>query len=184
MANFFSFFTIQSNLLVLVSVVGLVLAADRDGPLWRVVRLDALVCITVTGLVYFVVLRPLAHLTGWSQVADLGLHTFTPILAVLGWLLFGPRPRCTWATFGWSLVFPVAWLAYTLIRGPVVQWYPYPFLEVTTHGYARVFLNCVLVALLLTGLAALFVGLDRKLPRAPVQPEQPRVLPDRVHDHS
>lgn len=184
MVNFFSFFTIQSNLIVLVSVAGLVLAADRDGPLWRVVRLDALVCITVTGLVYFTVLRPLAHLTGWSKVADLGLHTVTPILAVLGWLLFGPRPRLTWTVLAWSLVFPLAWLAYTLIRGPIAQWYPYPFLEVTTHGYPRVFANCAMVALLLIGLGALFVGLDRKLPKAPAQPEKPRVLPERVHDHS
>ncbi|NUR31669.1 MAG: Pr6Pr family membrane protein [Catenulispora sp.] len=183
MANFFSFFTIQSNLIVLAVAVSLVLFADRDGRLWRVARLDSLVCISVTCLVDLTVLRPQHHLTGWSNVADLGLHVVTPILAVLGWLLFGPRPRFAWTTLAWSLVFPLAWLAYTLIRGTIVDWYPYPFIDVITHGYARVAANCLNVALLLIGFAALFVGLDRRLPRSPVQSGEPRVLLDRVHDH-
>lgn len=170
LANFFSFFTIQSNLIVLAVAISLVLAADRDGPVWRVARLDALVCITVTCLVDLTVLRPIQHLAGWSNVADLGLHVVTPILVVLGWLLFGPRPRFTWGTLAWSLVFPLAWLAYTLIRGPIVGWYPYPFIEVATKGYARVAVNCLLVALLLIGLGLVFVWLDRRLPRSPVQP--------------
>ena len=119
----------------------------------------------------------------WSNVADLGLHVVTPILAVLGWLLFGPRPRFRWATLAWSLVFPLAWPAYTLIRGTIVAWYPYPFIDVVSHGYARVAVSCLMVALLLIALAALFVGLDRRLPKSPVQPEEPEVLLDRVHDH-
>lgn len=170
MANFFSYFTIQSNLIVLAAAIALTLAADRDGPFWRVVHLDALICITVTCLVDVTVLRPQQHLAGWSNVADLGLHVITPTLLVAGWLLFGPRPRFGWDTLAWSLVFPVAWLVYTLLRGPVVTWYPYPFIDVITHGYPRVTVNVAVVALLLIGLGAAFVGLDRKLPEAPVQP--------------
>lgn len=170
MANFFSFFTIQSNLIVLGAAVALILAADRDGVLWRVIHLDALICITVTCLVDIVVLRPEQHLAGWSNVADLGLHVITPILLVLGWLFFGPRPRFAGSALGGAVVFPLAWLAYTLIRGPIVEWYPYPFIDVITHGYARVAVNVFFVALLLLGLGAVFVWLDRRLPRAPVQP--------------
>ena len=44
-------FAIQSNLLVAFTAVTLALRADRDGPVWRVARLDALLGITVTGLV-------------------------------------------------------------------------------------------------------------------------------------
>lgn len=183
MANFFSFFTIQSNLLVLGVAVSLVLLADRDGPFWRIARLDALICISVTCLVDLTVLRPHHHLAGWSNVTDLGLHVVTPVLAVLGWLLFGPRPRLGWGTLAWSLVFPLAWLAYTLIRGAIVKWYPYPFIDVISHGYARVALDCLMVAVLFVAFATAFVGLDRRLPTAPVQPEEPRVLPHRVHDH-
>ena len=168
--NFFCFFTIQSNLIVLAAAIALVLVPDRDGAFWRVALLDALLCITVTCLVDVVVLRPQQHLGGWSNVADLGLHVVTPILLVAGWLLFGPRPRLGWATLGWSTVYPLVWVAFTLIRGNVVNWYPYPFIDVTTHGYARVTLNVALVAVLLLALGAVFGWLDRKLPRAPVPP--------------
>lgn len=171
-ANFLSYFTIQSNLIVLAVAVSLVLMADCDRPVWKVARLDALVCITVTCLVDLTVLRPQQDLAGWSNVADLGLHVVTPILAVLGWLRFGPRPRLTTGTLLWSLLFPLAWLVYTLVRGAAVTWYPYPFIDVTTHGYARVAVNVTVVAILLLALAAAFVWLDRKLPRAPVQPRE------------
>ncbi|WP_194912780.1 Pr6Pr family membrane protein [Catenulispora rubra] len=168
--NFFCFFTIQSNLIVLAVAIALVLVPDRRGAWWPVALLDALLCITVTCLVDVVVLRPQQHLGGWSNVADLGLHVVTPILLVVGWLLFGPRPRLAWATLGWSTVYPLAWVAFTLIRGHVVNWYPYPFIDVSTHGYARVTLNVAMVAVLLLALGAVFVWLDRRLPRAPVQP--------------
>jgi hypothetical protein len=168
--NFFSFFTIQSNLIVLAVAVALVLVPDRDGAWWRVALLDALLCITVTCLVDVVVLRPQQHLGGWSNVADIGLHILTPILLVAGWLLFGPRPRLAWATLGWATAYPLAWVAFTLIRGWAVTWYPYPFIDVTTHGYGRVTVNVAMVAVLLLVLGAVFVWLDRRLPRAPVQP--------------
>ncbi|MFL6112479.1 MAG: Pr6Pr family membrane protein [Catenulispora sp.] len=169
-ANFLSYFTIQSNLIVLAVAGSLVRVADRNGSVWKVARLEALVCITVTCLVDLTVLRPQQHLAGWSNVADLGLHVITPLLAVLGWLLFGPRPRLTRGTLAWSPAFPLAWLAYTLIRGPLVTWYPYPFIDVITHGYARVAVNVTVVAIVLIALATAFVWLDRTLPGAPVQP--------------
>jgi hypothetical protein len=42
-----SYFTIESNLLVLAAAVSLVLAPGRDGRLWRVVRLDALLGVVI-----------------------------------------------------------------------------------------------------------------------------------------
>jgi hypothetical protein len=170
-ANYFSYFTIESNIIVLCVAVSLVLGADRDGPVWRVFRFIAVLCITVTCLVDVTVLRPQQHLAGASNIADLGLHIVTPVLFVLGWVLFGPRPRFDWGTLGYATVFPIAWLVYTLIRGPIAKWYPYPFIDVITHGYARVTVNVVFVAALIIGLGAVLVLLDRKLRAAPMVPD-------------
>jgi hypothetical protein len=63
----------------------------------------------------------------------------------------------------WSLLFPVCWLIFTLIRGAVVNWYPYPFIDVTKIGYGGAILNCVWVSLLLLGLAAGATAVDRRL---------------------
>ena len=56
---------------------------------------------------------------------------------------------------GWSLLFPVLWMAYTLVRGAVWGWYPYPFVDAASHGYLRVAANGVLVTLVPRWCAAL-----------------------------
>lgn len=163
-----SFFTIQSN--VLSGVVSLQLARqpDRDGPSWRVLRLAALFGITVTGVVYATVLAPIHEPNGFAETfTNTIVHYIVPVMMVLGWLLFGPRPRIGRPTVLWSLLFPVLWLVYTLIRGAIWKWYPYPFLDVPSHGYLRVVLNSVAVTAVFAALAGLFAFGDRRLGRAP-----------------
>jgi hypothetical protein len=160
-----SFFTIQSN--ILSAVVGLQLARDplRDGSRWRAVRLSTLLGITITGIVYGTVLARVHEPHGWQQVStNTVFHYISPIMMVLGWLLFGPRPRIDGRTILLSLIWPVAWLVYTLIRGSATKWYPYPFLDVTTHGYLTVAVNSVLVVLLFLAVSTLFWWGDRRVP--------------------
>lgn len=163
----FSFFTIQSNLLVLATAAVLLVHPLRDGTVWRVVRLDALVGITVTGVVYLTVLGPLDSPQGADAVTNAGFHYAAPLLGALGWLLFGPRPRITAATVGWSLLWPFAWVVYTLARGAVTDWYPYPFVDAGELGYPRTLLNCLGVTALVLVVAGLYAVADRVLPPAP-----------------
>ena len=140
--------------------------------LFRVVRLIGLVAITVTGIVYHVALASVVDLAGWQEFGNQLVHTVVPVLTVVGWLAYGPR-RAVSARIAWlSLAFPVAWLAFTLIRGDVVGFYPYPFVDVTVLGYAKVALNCVWVSLLMLALAGGAVILDRRLSRSH-DPDQP-----------
>jgi hypothetical protein len=164
--NVFAYFTIQSNLLL--GGTALVLAAQperRPSVLFRTLRLNGVLCIAVTGIVAHAVLAGLVDLDGWAAVADFLLHTAAPVAGVLGWLLFGPRGAVSWQIVGWSIVFPLLWLVFTLVRGEFVGFYPYPFVDVGLHGYARVLLNCLLVAVLFLALAAGATTLDRRLSR-------------------
>ena len=102
------------------------------------------------------------------------VHFVVPIMMVVGWLAFGPRPRIDAGTVLWSLLFPALWMLYTLVRGAIWKWYPYPFVDVTTHGYARVAFNAILVVLVLAAVAALFALGDRWMPPAPAQPGRNR----------
>jgi hypothetical protein len=80
---------------------------------------------------------------------------------------FGPRPRITARTVWLSLIFPMAYLVYTLFRGAFADWYPYPFIDVGERGVGRVLLNCALVAVLFIACGALAHLVDRRLPPAP-----------------
>jgi len=170
----FSFFTIQSNLLCGVVSAQLAARPDRDGPAWRPLRLAALFGITVTGIVYSTVLAAIHQPNGPAETAvNLVVHYLVPISMIVGWLAFGPRPRIERRTVLRSLLFPVLWLAYTLIRGAVWAWYPYPFVDAAVHGYLRIAANGVLVTLVLGAVAGLFALGDHRLPPAPRTREGP-----------
>jgi len=167
--RFFSFFTVQSNILVLVSTALLAQQPDRDETWWRWLRLAALLGITVTGVVYATLLAPIHDPEGTARLTNFGVHYFAPWATVLGWVVLGPRPRIGWRLVGWVLLWPVLWLSYTLVHGEVGynSWYPYPFVDVGAHGYGQVALNCLGITIGFLALAALFRWLDRRLAPAP-----------------
>lgn len=164
LVRLFSFFTIQSNILVLVSVLPLAIDPRRDGPVWRILRMDGLIGIVVTGLVYELALRGLQDLSGGAWWADLLLHVFAPWMTLLGWLLFGPRPRFSWRTVALAMIWPAAWLVYTFVHGAISHWYPYPFLDVSQLGYFTALRNTFFVLVLGVALASAYKVLDQRLP--------------------
>ena len=164
LVRLFSFFTIQSNLFVLGTSIALAMNIHRDGKLWRVLRLDALLGIIITGLVYETILAPLVHLEGWALVATIGFHYISPWATLIGWLLFGPRPRTTWSTTLLAFIWPVLWIVYTFVHGAITGWYPYPFLDVTTIGFADSVRNSAIVLAIGVVIAIILTVLDHRLP--------------------
>ena len=169
--NTLSFFTVQSNILVAVTTGLLAVRLARSSTLFRVLRLTAVIGITITGVVFHLALANLQELSDKEAAADWVLHTASPILCVAGWLLFGPRGQVSRRVAGLCVTFPLAWLTYTLIRGELVDdrfghpYYPYPFLDVAQLGYGPVVVAIALVAALFGVLALLALALDRRLLR-------------------
>jgi hypothetical protein len=166
--RFVAYFTIQSNILVLLTTVTLARDAAHDGRTWRVVRTAAISGITVTGLVHWFLLRKLLELHGSDYVADRLLHLVVPILAVLGWLVFGPRPRVDWGVCLRTACWPVAWLVVILVQAAGTGWYPYPFLNHGEHGWGYVLGVCAGIVVLFFAVFALMREYDRRRPPAPV----------------
>ena len=172
--RFLSYFTVQSNVLVLALAVTLARAPDRDGDRWRVLRLDALLGITITGLVFAVVLAPTLHPEGLGWWTNAGLHYVAPVATLALWLALGPRPRVAGRTVGLALVWPLLWIGCTLAHGAVSGWYPYPFLDVAALGYAVALRNLGVVVLVALVFLLVFRALDRRLPAtAPVSGGSP-----------
>jgi hypothetical protein len=177
--NFFSYFTIQSNILVLVTSVLIVRDPSLATPAMRLLRLAALTGITVTGLVFAIVIAPELHLTGIDLVFTYLLHYVSPPMMVIGFFLIGPRIRFEWRDM-WFMLWPLAYVIYTMIRGlvstpnfqqgngPRLQ-YPYSFLDLDAHSWGAVLLAIALVALLLMALASLYIWSSHRLARAASQ---------------
>jgi hypothetical protein len=135
--NFFSYFTIQSNLIaVAVFLVG---AVRRDAPsrTWDLVRGASVVYMTVTFVVFALLLSGINVDTRLAWVNTV-VHQVMPIAVVADWLIDPPSQRISFRTTLVWLVYPVLWIAYTLVRGAFAGWYPYPFLNPTNGGYGSV----------------------------------------------
>lgn len=165
LADWISYFTIWSNLTV--AIVTTLLAAGRLRPTFRAAaaRLDALLMITVTGLVYAVVLAPTTQQRGWENVSNSLLHQITPVLTIVVWVVVGPRGWFRRATAVGALGIPLAWVVWMLLRGAATGTYPYPFVDVAKLGLGAVLINVVAILAFGMAIAAGYVGLDRWLGR-------------------
>ncbi|BEP15689.1 Pr6Pr family membrane protein [Acidothermaceae bacterium B102] len=162
--NILFFFTVESNILVVITTALLAWRWERTSTAFASARMMALTGITLTGIVYHAVLGGLVELSGAGLLADILLHTVSPVMVVLGWLVFGPRRLTTPTAVRVSIAFPLLYLVVTLVRGPIVHWYPYPFLDVATKGYAQVAVGSLAVAVVFFAVAFGTSWLDRKLP--------------------
>lgn len=159
--RFVSYFTIQSNVAALLASLAVARGRPLDTPWGRALRLAALVGMTVTCIVYIVVLSGDSTSTGIDQVANLMLHYIGPPLFVFTWLIFGPWFSLSLADLPRALLWPLLWIVYTLIHGAITDWYPYPFIDVTTKGYGVVCINIAVITVFAVVLSALFIGADR-----------------------
>ena len=173
--HFFSFFTIESNLIAVVTlVIGAALLLRRDGedPRWyAVLRLSATTYMVTTGIVYNLLLRgiqlPQGSTLGWSNEI---LHVVAPLWMLIDWLLAPGRRPLRWRAVWVVVAFPIVWACYTLIRGPLTPdavqhrdyWYPYPFLDPNSapSGYWSVAGYIVLIAAVIAvvGLGAVWLS--------------------------
>lgn len=159
-ANFFSYFTILSNIFIavvfLVSAIGQ-LRGKKPSLALECSRGAATVYMVTTGIVYATLLSQydLGLTLPWVNFV---LHQLVPVLAILDWLLAPPERRLAVRIWLSWLTFPLAYVAYSLIRGPIAQWYPYPFLDPSKPGgYGRVAAYCAGIAVGVA-LVIIFVG--------------------------
>ena len=167
LGRFVSYFTVQSNLLVAVASVMLARHPDRTTPWLRILRLAGLVGIAVTAVVHFFLLRPLLSLDGADWAADKLLHMVVPALAIIVWVLVGPRPVVRGRDVALAMAWPVAWLVWTLVIGQVSGWVPYPFLDAAAEGWGAVAVACAGVLVLMLAVFGLVAWLDSRLPPGP-----------------
>lgn len=133
-SNFFFYFTILSNLLTVVLLGGQALRPDwmRSNAFFRGA---VTLYMTITGLVYAVVLAPLgADVGDYAPWANFVHHNLAPTAVLIDWLLFPPRQKLrTSAPWLW-LIFPAVYFVFTFIRGSSTDFYPYPFLNPDGSG--------------------------------------------------
>jgi hypothetical protein len=178
-ANFLSFFTIQSNIasaVVLIASAVWTWTKGKDAAQDSRAIAVALACVTtymiVTGVVYNTLLRnvelPHGVTVWWSNEI---LHVVAPLLLVADLLLAPKRRALPWSAVGIIVIYPIVWVVYTLVRGPLMiapatgaaSWYPYPFLDPALQGgYPGVMVYVVVIAAAVLGAGLLVIWVGRR----------------------
>jgi hypothetical protein len=132
--NTFSYYTIQSNLLVAAALLlGMrYLWNGRPEPQGAVVfKSGALLWILVTGVVFALLLSGLWQPQGAMAYVNLSLHYLTPVGMLLNWLLFEPKGRFKPAYLLAWMSYPLLYMLGSWLRGSLTGFYPYWFLNPT-----------------------------------------------------
>lgn len=165
--HYFAYFTIESSMMnVVVLVVGGVFAVRHpvDTRLLSTVRMAVLSYAVVTAIVYNVLLRNIpsnGDYQGPHWPTEV-FHVAIPILLVLDWILTPGRVPVRWRSLALVASYPLAWLAFTMIRGGLGGWYPYPFLEPGgPGGVLSVVIYCVVLTAVILGFACAAIAISR-----------------------
>ncbi len=149
------FYTIQSNLVILISYGYLLLksllvsrkaqrlvAVDFNATIMGALTLMSL----VTGLIYNFVLAPqmpvdVAYsVNNWSNFLA---HTFTPVMVCIDWLIFADKSTLTKLSSVTWLIIPLAYWLFSIVRAPIggaipqlgnQSRYPYFFINSDLNG--------------------------------------------------
>lgn len=166
--NYFSYFTIDSNLIATALLLaGVAMWRSEDTPTLELLRGAAVVYMTVTGVVFTLLLRGTDVDTTIPWVNTV-VHEAGPLFILADWFVLPPRRSISAAQSILWLAFPLVWTIYTLIRGAISGRYPYPFLDPANGGYATVtvYMIVILVFMLLVSFAVAWTARIRGVAQA------------------
>jgi hypothetical protein len=169
--NVLSYFTILTNILVAGYLTATAFGKSARSAKATTALLNY---ILIVGIVYEVALRRLWNPEGLHLVVDAILHYLVPLGYLTYWFLFVDKRVLNYRMVPTWTIYPFTYLLYTLIRGHLYGFFPYPFVNFQETGWPRLIINvCALIALFVLA-GALLVALGRLVVRTAVDYRTPK----------
>jgi hypothetical protein len=159
--NYFGYLTHQANIAAVGMFVagGVMMLRGSREPGWASAgRMLITSYLAVAGIVFGLLAAQAAERDYRLDVpwSDQLLHFWIPGFALLDWLLAPGRHRVSWRFSALVLGYPLVWGIVTMIRGSIVGWYPYFFLDpFQVAGVGEFALYSIAALLLFSTLATL-----------------------------
>jgi len=157
-------FTVQSNLLTALGFVLMVVLYGRKGKLRSHITFSVIISISITGLVYNLLLVPTTPeaLPITSDFPNFSTHFLSMALALIGYFVFEKKGTFTLKHILASMIFPfLYWIVFVSI-GDIINYFPYFFMEhpVIGWGMTLVWFGIMLVVVAILGFSLL--AFDKK----------------------
>lgn len=165
--RYFGYFTILSNMIGALALVTAA-AAPKSGlfalAATPAMRTAAALYLAIVGVVYHVLLAPRWDPQGWQLATDIVFHTIAPLALAAEWLLATAKQEIRLRVVPYFLIVPLAYGAFTLLRGAVTGFYPYFFLNAAEIGYPATLTNLAGLFAVFAACGAAMIIVGKKLP--------------------
>ncbi len=160
-AEYFSYFSIQGTLIAAVMLGYTGWLAWMGTPEKRqvtIARVSTTTYIVVIALVYNALLRGSAGDVrdagyAWPVIPNEIIHVWAAVIILLDWLLIAGASNVRLRAALWVAAYPLAWLAFCIIRGVLDGWWAYWFLNPNEPGGVPGMLQYI------AGITVLMIGL-------------------------
>ena len=105
---------------------------------------------------------------GMEAVSNYLNHYIVPSSLLIVWLIFPPETQISKRTPLLWEIYPVIYGAYIIIRGEILDKYPYPFFDINVIGYPKALWNGLVILIVILGIGYFVrfaVNLSSKLQR-------------------
>ena len=175
------YFTYQSNFFIMVWVaLALLWRNDPEklkkiyGPLHAILT----VYISVTFLVYGIILAPLSNPTGAEVYLNIIHHYLNPVVFILDFF-YTERKNYSWKVVGPMIIYPHLYLVFSFIMGSYITVgdYIYPFLDFAKLGVAGYIRWYLILIVLFLMLFVVYTGFVKYMEKRTLQETSPKYQP-------
>lgn len=170
--EYFAYFTIISALLTASALTLSSIQLFRgiaETKFISLSRLTMTVSMVIVGVIYNALLRggdpdPRDVGYNWPVLPNEILHTYVPVLILVEWLLTRTTIALKVNQAFWVLLYPLAWLTFSISRGLIQGWWPYWFID-PQYGIGTQATWIAVIAIMFSVLALAFIPAQRAIAR-------------------
>ena len=153
--NMLGYFTILTNTFaaVVLIILGL-LPNSRIGKVFATPKVFGCVVSSMlwVGIGFHLLLSDYWSPDGMEAVSNYLNHYIVPSALLIVWLVFPPETQIPKRTPLLWEVYPVIYGAYIIIRGEIIDKYPYPFFDINVIGYPKALWNGLVILIVILGI--------------------------------
>jgi len=159
----FRAYTVLSNFLVVIGFVFMLILYNSKGKPRTYISASILVSITITGLVYNLILVPVmpeAEMV-FSYYSNFVTHLLSMLLALFNYFFFEKKGTFSFKHILAGMAFPfIYWVVFVSI-GEIIDYYPYFFMNPTEIGWIMTLVWFAIILVVVAVLGFLLVTFDR-----------------------
>jgi hypothetical protein len=157
----FRYYTALSNFLVVIGFFAMFVLYNKMGKFRSYLSISVIIGITITGLVYNLVLIPSVEYITLSTYANFITYLVSPILALINYFVFEKKGELTIKHIWAGMVFPVTYWIITVFVGGLFDFAPYFFMNPAEIGWAMTFIWLAIIVVVIAMLGFVLVAVDR-----------------------